>query len=320
MKEGKDLDSALAAEVLIPWEERCKDAGLPWLATDDLRNKWGKMILSQDETARFCGAFGLARCANLTAEEKGATEFYYNNWREGDIAPSVMATALLSGASPPHVFLQAYLGYMFWEGVGDGYWGLMSAYLRHPHCAVIPANQMFPEDAVLKIRYLLNAGAGRLIEFHDKGDWFEAQRIFKSRKYQPAAIVTEIGCLAKALRVDWTGEGFLQLLKGLVLEPVFEDSLRNHPALSKGGAPRHPAGNPTREAIVYFSGDDPVSSIWRFYNPLLVFPWLTAPGLDLANPLVYAGAMLAGMVPPSETKVKRDPVIQRIMRTCPLGA
>lgn len=317
----RDLDIVLGDEVFGRWEASCGDAENPWEATQELRSRWGEMMSSGDRTAALAGAIGLSRAANLIPSETNSIEAFFNHIADEGVPPDVLLSVLLSGASPPHLFSQAFLGMGLLEGqhLGSLYWRLLSSYLRHPHTAVFPIESLFPHDVAVKIKYLVNSNPARGLEYEHGGQWFSAQKSFRKGRKVAGSIVTEIVGIGEALRSEDGGEIARNRILALCLEGVLEREFLEHPCISKGPAPKFSPLCPDRRAIDYYAGGDAVSRVWRFYNPLLILPWLMETVEESCTPVSYLGRLLCGMVPSEPYSGPGQDVVGRISAGHPLS-
>lgn len=313
------LDDVLQESVFSPWKKLCQDSPFPWRATPDLRLEWRGMILSSESEVAMAGAIALSRTSRLSEEEFEEVENYFNNLGGGQISPETLAMVLLSGASPPHLFIQSFLTLCLLdqEGWGDSfYWSLFSSYVRHPHSAGLPVGRMFVDGQNGKIQYLLKCNPmDDTTGWASRGNWFSALRCFrKGEEELRAGRKTEIAVIAKSLRVDSNPTMLRKSIEVLCLDSVIERSLAEHPVLrTGGGCAEFDHTDPSRESIDFFSGSDDVSKIWRFYNPLLIPPWMMEP-LDVKEtPLLYIGKLLCGMIPRGTYSGPAKTVVGRIL-------
>jgi hypothetical protein len=319
-------DTVLHDAVFAPWERACHSSEYPWRATPELRGEWMKMISSEDEAVSLAGAFGLARSTNLFDDEISAIETYFNNLTELDFSFDALSVALLSGGSPPHIFLQAFISCRLGgesTGMHPFYWGVFSSYVRHPHFSGIggEVGGDSKNTEPSKIRYMLRCNPLAEPEKVEglENPWFAALGIFQGAGERGAVGKTEIASIANILRIDRGGTDLKKHIAALCLDPALERDALLHPGLSKGTAPPIHHKDPNKNSIDFFSGSDPVSKVWRFYSPLLIYPWLMEVDQGDETPLTYLGKLLCGNVPAKPYSGKSSNLVARLAKAHPLS-
>lgn len=296
------IDEILEKTVFEPWRTACQEAERPWMATGELRKEWARMAMSSDSDVALVGGLGLARVSRQSESEFEIVENYFNNIEETRLPPDTLAMVLLSGASPPHLFLQSFLTLKLMDegGWNDPFcWGLFSSYVRHPHSSDMPFGKMFKDGVNGKMQYLARCNPLSKIDEGAGGSWVNALQCFKNPSLRSVTGgKTEIASLAKVLRVDTDPESLYKTIDTLCLEGAIEERLFNHPVLERGMKIKTIDHlDPDSKTIDFFSGGDDVSKIWRFYNPLLLPPWMMEKLDDEKSPLLYLGKLLSGMIP-----------------------
>lgn len=297
------LDKILDQAVFSPWRDACENATHPWRATPKLKADWAGMMRSGDPDTSLAGGLGLARVSLQDESEFEIVENYFNNFNDINISPDTLAMVLLSGASPPHLFMQSFLTLCLLDKEGwcdSFYWSLFSSYIRHPHSSKLPLSAMFQDGNSGKIQYLLKCNPLVAIgERSGGGNWDSALRCFRDQLTKDGSgFRTEIATLAKSIRADTDPRTLSKIIDTLCLDGVMESRLKKHPVIirqSVVGEIDH--SDPSSSSIAFFSGADDVSRIWRFYNPLLLHPWMMEKIDEDTNPLLYLGKLLCGMIP-----------------------
>jgi len=315
---NSNIDSVLTEVVFDPWRKASENSDRPWRATPKLRREWHSMVLSADQDVSLAGAIALARVSLHEEHEFAVVENYFNNLDEVSIEPDTLAMVLLTGASPPHLFIQSFLTLRLLDqdGWNDSfYWSLFSSYIRHPHAAGLPYGKMFKDGKSGKIHYILKCNPLAPVDNDaPKGNWHSALRQFRGLKNDGFLCgKTEIAGIARILRADWSPQDLNKAIDKLCLDSVIEDQLFEHPVLTAReslGSIVH--ADPSSKVIDFFSGENCVSKIWRFYNPLLIPPWMMEKLDDKQTPLLYLGKLLCGMIPSPSYSGADKTVVNRI--------
>lgn len=294
---SETLDKLFAEEVLNPWAKACARAHLPWRATPALRQNWLAMSISPVPEEALCGALALARVSCLEEGERDVVEAFFNQ-KDAicERPPDLVAAMLLSGASPPHMFLQSFISLAFANTSNPLIWDLFSRYLRHPSSSSFDRNLMFPPPALPRVAFLLNANPLREVEPSRLGVWGHCQEQFKGPRRRPDPSAPEPVMAANSLRTDWGSAELRDWLLTACLPHQLEESLSHHPCLRRP-CPALDHKDPSSHAIDFFAGSDPVSKVWRFYSPLLILPWLMDPSPPSSD-LERMGTLMLGAVPP----------------------
>ncbi len=291
------LDTIFSEAVLTPWESQCSSSENPWTANSELKEEWLQMSRSSDPEISLCGALALSRTSDLAPSIADEMEQFFNNPdRLSGCTPSLVASILLSGASPPHLFLQSYIALGLSSSPSRGLWSLFSSYIRHPHTASFESSRLFRSPPPPRIAFLLNANPLRDFSASGSGIWDRALDHFRApRKYVPPT-EPEVVLLAHSLRVDWGSAELGSWIKSACFSREIKRGLICHPALATP-CPTVNHANPSIHAIAFFSGNDPVSKVWRFYNPLLIMPWLMDPGVHPETETEMLGTLTLGALP-----------------------
>jgi len=295
----ESLDDIFSEEVLSPWQRDCSRSLKPWRATDSLKKRWLEMIRSQSADVALCGAMALSRVSSLEENELEELEIFFNQIDSlASCSPDLVASMLLSGASPPHLFLQSYISLALSHSQNSTLWSLLSSYVRHPHSASFDSAKMFRQPPPKKIAFLLNANPARKLDCSSSGVWETAQNYFRGPRRQLSLDSPELLLLAQSLRADWGAGELRSWVRSVGFSREIKDGLSLHPGLSSP-VPELDHRDPSIHAINFFSGDDPVSRVWRFYNPLLIMPWLMDPAAQQESEVELLGTLLLGAPLPS---------------------
>jgi len=217
------LDDMLTEEVLGPWQEACRRVFYPWMATQNLRNKWMGMMESDDPATAFCGAIGIARCADLSSAERRGIEKYFSGELEVPIPPHVLLAILLTGASPPANYVAGFASYQLQtvparNETGAKVWTMLSNIIRHPSVPDILASPSRIEgitaDCFEYLRYAHPCLDCTFFPPH-KNPWIRALQIFKA-KHRGDVPADMLQRFAYFMRVDFSREEFTSPIPFLV--------------------------------------------------------------------------------------------------------
>ncbi len=291
------LDDIFSTAVLEPWQKACSDSPTPWAAPRSLRQYWREMTESSSVDEALCGALALIRTSSISDEERAIVERFFNKKDSlGDFSPLLVASMLLSGANLPHLFLQSYISLSLNDSSPLQIWELLSRYLRHPATALFEREKMFPLPPLPRVAFLLDANPLRPAGLDSKlGVWGTCQVQFKGPRSRPSPSSPELVLLAHTLRCDWGSSELKEWLSNSCLPRRISTELSFHPCLSRP-CPHIDHLNPGIHAIEFFSGSDGVSRVWRFYNPLLILPWLMDP-TPASTELERIGCLMLGDIP-----------------------
>lgn len=293
----EQLDDILCDEVLGPWKSECASAPYPWRATPGLRSKWRSMMRSGNRAEALCGALGLSRSSRLSEDESAGVEEFFNRKESTEfVDPWLVSSMLLSGATPPDIFLQSFLSLSLADSTTPKSWALLSKYLRHPSTARFQAEKMFPPPPPPKVEFLLGANPKRTPTANHLGIWGQCQAQFNGPRRSPSPSVPEQVLLAHAMRCDWGASELREWMRSARFARRLEDEMSGHPALQRP-CPAVDHSDPSIHAIAFFSGADPVSRVWRTYSPLLIMPWLMDVRPARPSHLELVGAMMLGSLP-----------------------
>lgn len=289
------IDTELTNEVMAPWHDECREADFPWMATPRLRAKWRTMASSTCSVTSFVGAFGLCRAADLSYDERMAVERFFYSYDGSVVSHNATLLAMFTGASLAHAYCQTSLSARIpkpgsaHEHLG-GLISLVSNYLRHPDSARLPLAELLPDADIKTLWYAAAANPLTPPPIAGTDDWELALRIFKTSGGIDGKF-SDFHVFAHLLRATHTGEYVRKKLRASLLIQPYASVIEVHPALSRGPCPDFEHENPRRVAISYFSMvTNPFCAIWRFYNPLLISPWI----MNVVDPKQNAG-VLAGV-------------------------
>lgn len=317
-------------DVVIPWKEACEQAPKPWEATPGLRKEWLEGIGSASSTRATACAIGLARCANLEMAEFQAVNGYFDQLPEGVLPDKTALDLVLTGASPPVTIGEGAIRPMLEsdELPPAEWWPILATFLRHPaHLAV--AQGMLEAQEGAFIGYY-NALANPTLYFPAEFPpgmggrsmaWLRALKYFHPRAPKPdwRDLYTYFDRFAFFMRCDFEKEEFAQLCRDVLLEQPFVFAQAEHPCAEKGRCPEHDPRNPSLEAIEFFSGEGKVSALYRFYNPLLNYPWFCEQIAGEEEVGTLMGLLLMGHIPVnlSRGQVSRYPKILSLLYNHP---
>jgi hypothetical protein len=255
------------------------------------------MTASTKPEEALCGALALSRASNLEEGERTVVENFFNEKSSlCGLQPDLVTSMLLSGASPPHLFIQSFISLAFADSSHPLLWDLFSRYLRHPDSSAFNRASMFPPPELPRVSFLLDANPLREVKSDRLGVWGLCQRQFKGPRSRPDPSSPEPVMVAHSLRTDWGSAELGEWLRTACHPRPLSEALASHPCL------RHPCPfvdhkDPSSHSIDFFSGSDPVSRIWRFYSPMLIKPWLMDP-TPADNALEKLGTLMLGALPP----------------------
>lgn len=297
-----EFGKAFMELVVGPWHKQCLRADFPWMATPELRKKWIEGIASTDSTTSMSCAIGLARCANPSSEEFQTVNQFFAVTPENVVSDIVVLDLLLTGAAPPVVLADTFfMPKMSAKPLPPPFfWPLLAAYLRHPANAPI-AKAILATESVPSIAVYCSL-ANPSQSFPEKrfwGTWYNALKIFHPlmSKSSKTLLQSEIERFAFFMRCDFTKEEFLQASRDMLLEDPFLFVQLHHPCAFYGHCPQYDPKNPSAEALKYFAHDYPVCSLYRYYNPLLNYPWMSEDVAASEDDGILMGLLLVGSVP-----------------------
>lgn len=298
------FDDLLIDVVLAPWQNACAAAEFPWQATPALRARWLGLIEDRDQDVALAGALGLARCAGLTARECAGVFDFFSRANEFPLPPVSLAAYLVTGASPSTLIWDLYCRPLLAarQPPPTTVWHLVMAMLRHP-CAGGFSHLIASDPDVGGLPHVSYGAAcnplmeDKSVAGEQKGVWWEALNVF--HPLQPRLAPAQMPAhpllrFAYFLRVDFTSAEYQEASALLPLEDPFFFCHSFHPCLTQGRAPNFDPRNPCRAALEFFGVEAPVAELWRFYNPLLIHPWLMESVGSQQDPGPYLGLLLLG--------------------------
>jgi hypothetical protein len=128
--------------------------------------------------------------------------------------------------------------------------------------------------------------------------WFDAIKIFHTHLPRPDysdISHDKLQQFAYLLRLDTDKEDFKKLSREILLDDPFFLAQLHNPLATQGNAPQFDHANPHIEALRYFGTDSLVCGLWRYYNPLLHFPWMIDDISEIKDSGIYLGLLLFGM-------------------------
>lgn len=284
---------------MAPWHEECRGEQFPWMATPSLREKWSLMVGASCPMTAYVGAFALCRTADLTREERGIVESFFIAYDGSVASHNATILAMLTGASLAHGYCQTSIHSRIPSIVTDtpktfGLLGLICNYLRHPDSANLPLGDLFTKEDIRIFWYASSANPRTPAPANPTNDWDVALSYFKNEPPPPPK-AADFYVFAHLLRVTHTSDYIKRTLRATPLQQPYASVISMHPGLTKGPCPQFQHENPDRAAISYFSSTlNPFCAIWRFYNPLLIPPWILNTVDPKQNAGVMAGVALAG--------------------------
>lgn len=308
-----NVDELFTQEVMAPWHEECREAEFPWVATESLRGKWLRMATSQCATTSYVGAFALCRVTELTRDERMVVETFFYKYDGSVASHNATILAMLTGGSLAHAYCQISITDRLPSLTPEtdpkktiGLLGAICNYIRHPDSAKLPLGDIFTKDAIQAFWYAASANPLTPVPDAPANEWDLALSCFKSDKPLPNK-ASDFLVFAHLLRVSHPGEYIKRMLRLVPLQQPYASVIAAHPSLTKGPCPPFNHGNPSRAAIAYFASSmNPFCAVWRFYNPLLISPWILNVMDTKDNAGVIAGAALAGAMPKTWDDGKTD--------------
>lgn len=289
-------------QVVAPWQKHCAGNEFPWEATPELRKKWLGGIASSDPATALSSAIGLSRCAKPNDEELTTVNKYFSQPPPDITTHWVILDLLLTGASPPVVLSESFfMPNMKTKPVPSPlFWPFLSSYLRHPSNSELSKN-MLTIDTIPAIA-LYNAYANPLLPFpekHPENPWLNALKIFHPKTPLPeiSSFKSPLERFAFFMRCDFPRDKFLELSREVILDDPYFFAQLNHPCALSGAPPEYDPQNPSLKAIQHFANDTPVCSLYRFYNPLLNYPWMAEDIASSQDDGVFMGLLLMGSAP-----------------------
>lgn len=295
------FDAAYTQCVEEPW--RSAAGRFPWQAPDRLRAQWKQdMVHSPAPLQRLVSAVGLSRSSELSLDEMESVDTYFRQQCQDGIGANADVTALLlcTGASPPPALFPAYFEPCLKASAPHPppiLWLCLSWYLRSCANAEIASaflrkNERWwstPYGRFIIVQSLLNPvlrPAENL--FHE---WLQAEATFHPGRSHPCASWnTDLLFFAWALRWD-TGK----------IPANIQPALRWISAQKFGVAPLEiplaELGSPSRATIQSFTAPTELNEIYKFYLPLLRFPWETPSLPAFPSEGSVLGLALAGHPP-----------------------
>ena len=233
------------------------------------------------------------------------------------IEPHITLAMLLTGASPPTGFVSGFATYQLntaslKNAESAKVWSMLSFIARHPSFPEF-LDQLCDAPSItsdffdyLRIAHPCCSVEGRAPH---SNKWIRALQIFKA-KYRGLIPQDALERFAYFMRVDFPRDEFARLAftaENMLPDP-FLSVLLQHPAILRGECQPFNPKNPHRNAIDYFSTNEPVCHAWRFYNPLFTYPWVFEMVNDGGVPEIYACMALVGSV---LIGVNKHPVFER---------
>ncbi|MFZ5805834.1 MAG: hypothetical protein ACOY3I_01310 [Verrucomicrobiota bacterium] len=288
--------------VVGPWQKHCSNAEFPWMAKPELRQRWLGAITSSDPSTSLSAAIGLARCAQPSFDEFKAVNEYFAHPPSDVTTDIVILDLLLTGGTPPIILAETF----FLPNLNAKpaptplFWPFLASYLRHPANAEVAKMILALENAPSIAVY--NALANPCLpspEKYPQNRWFHALKVFHLKTPSPKedTLLTDLERFAFFMRCDFPKDRFLQLSRDMLLEDPFFFAQLNHPCAFAGPHPEFDPTNPNAEALKYFSNDSPVCSLYRYYNPLLNYPWMAEEIASSEDDGVFMGLLLVGSAP-----------------------
>lgn len=300
------LQAFFTDQILEPWKEACTNAPFPWEATPELRRQWLALARSPGKHVALSGALALARCSRLTSEEKEAVNRLFLDIPQEILPEEVILQILLTGGSPPSILYDTIFSPLMNSGElpPDGYWTFFGHFVRHPIYVEQSETVLQLEQCPLPLYYNAFINPARKAapitpEQEANILWLKAAHIFhsSSARVQLSSLKTDLERFALLMRCDFTIADFLGISSSFTLDEPFIFAQTDHPCQFSGPAPIYEHDNPSLEAIRYFSGTDSVSALYRFYNPLLNFPWEMEDILTSDHHGILMGLLLMGYMP-----------------------
>ncbi len=317
-----EFDWAYNGLVEEPWRERCARAQSPWVAPRDLRDRWLSAMRGGGRAEALAGAVGLCRSAMIDNEERAALDAFFRD--AAALRPAnaeVLVIMLVTGATPPPNLWAMYFGPMLERDPAGTpvLWLTLGWWLRHPSNADTarhvlrsgPALAARPLGRFMVAEAMLNPLVRPAEELFDA--WLQALACFHPQTTRPPASLLEALPLAGWL-CRWDRRGFSPEPGGAAARPLewLVDQRRRVGDVMAEASDIH---RPTREVIESFAGPDPMRRTWRYYLPLLAYPW-DSPPEPVADCDSHALALLVAGHPPIAGWVAamvKDPAVRGLL-------
>ncbi len=275
--QNQAFDDAYTEFVEKPWQA-VADL-LPWNAPTELRQEWEHSIThTSDPLKRLVSAIGLSRSAGLTLHEVETIDAYISQHVEDfdNVNVDVVALLLCTGATPPPILFPAYFEpclkasaphpppilwlCLSWYLRAPGNIEVASAFLRHKdHWWPSPYGRFLIAQSLLNP---LLAPPDEL--FHE---WLQAEATFHPRKMHPTMnLNADLLFFAWAMRWDTTKIP-------TVLRPAFQWLIAQKSVLRPHDLPVEELTCPTQTTIQSFASNTELNEVYKYYLPLLRYPW-----------------------------------------------
>ena len=278
------FDDTYTELVEQPWRQDCSGNERPWSPSDDLKQRWleGMNNQSSGEVERLCQAIGLARCANLNSDEAAHVNTFFERRGTGGVNPNIVTMMLVTGASAPlslwYVFFHPTFEQAGREGtaVAPITWILFGWFLRNPGVAPFAERLVrhSPEQNNLFSRFTAWEAALNPLIFPQPELgvlWEQTALNFHPKTRHPAGNHYH-GLTAFSWALRWDRPAGKQMA---LARPPFSWASSQKIGLHPHAVPAHELGNPTRAQIEYFHQAGKLYDAWRFYLPVLNWPWAT---------------------------------------------
>lgn len=301
----------------------CERAQWPWDAHPDLKSSWMDGLRSSDPVERLASGVGLTRAARLTSAEMDALDGLMRDNEALDVLPSeALLILMVTGASPPPSLWEMFFAPTL-ARVPEGtpaLWLTLAWWLRHPANAETarsildraPSMWRTPQGRFLVLASLLNPLLPPPARLYNT--WLQAEAAFHPRaSKEPAALLDPLLIAAWTLRWDRLGVRPRPF-------PSVEWLARARQALGDMPVPVEHLHRPDAGTITKFQGTDPIRTLWRFYLPLLDWPWSEPPIARPINSAMGVAMIIAGFPPTKQVAlaVDSDPETGRLLREHPV--
>ncbi len=328
------LEGRMNEEVFYPWQEACMQQQHPWRATPELRRQWLHLAQSQSRLDREIGVVALCRCSQLQQDEQIAIAHFFDEGTNFSHLPAIPAVQLvLAGASPPPYLFAAYFSeatpnqLILHDPVAKM---LLSMLTRHPANKWLSEEFANQQDILMHVAgatYGLNPLMSRpLLQrlLDSTNPWIRGSALAN-----PAVPFDEAFALVKreqpldfpaiGLRPDLTPAQWNRIADAHLLEDTFLFIMLEHPAAQGEEPPPVDWADPSIDAMRYFSDQNHLGALWRWWNPLLNPPWIQDSIESIPEPGPALAFLLFGA--PSEffdgSPILDDPLVRRLIQQHP---
>jgi len=247
-----------------------------------------------------------------------AVEYYFTGPKSAIAQVGNLADALLSNASPPHMFIRAVIGVAGSQPPSAALYDLLARYMLHPSSADVPFPEVTNMGAPISrwMAYLQSANALMSFSLPYSSVWTDALYAFKTGETPPKS--HPLTAFALLMRCDTP----MPVIKKMeIFSPLggrYDVLYSEHPSLHGGPCPPFNPVSPSMAAIRWASSPSRVTAIWRYHVPTLIPPWVVDKIEHMDDPVVkLAMHVLGAPVFPQSNVATSDPLWAETFRLHP---